>query len=301
MRHFLKQQGLMLDQQSFCVYESNSPSDIIRGIDNKGFINIILNQRAVKMENKEISIIDLVIETHVGLERQGPSSSEMTIKALSFIDSLDEISHVLDLGCGTGAQTMVLAQNISGNITGVDQFLDFINIFNDDAKKLNFQNRVKGIVGLMDNLSFQKEKFNLIWSEGAIDNIGFEKGLNYWNGFLKKNGYVVVTCPSWFSDNRPAEIEKFWVNAGCELDTIGTNVSIMQKAGYIPVATFALPEKCWTDNYFFPREAIQKTLLEKYIGNKTVEAYIENDKYEVELYSKYKQYYGYVFYIGKKI
>jgi len=41
--------------------------------------------------------------------------------------------------------------------------------------------------------------------------------------------------------------------------------------------------------------------LEKYPGNETVKAYIEENKFEVELYSKYKQYYGYVFYIGKKI
>jgi hypothetical protein len=54
-------------------------------------------------------------------------------------------------------------------------------------------------------------------------------------------------------------------------------------------------------NYFTPREAAEKALLEKYTGNKTVEVFIENNKYEVELYSKYKQYYGYVFYIGKKI
>ncbi len=54
-------------------------------------------------------------------------------------------------------------------------------------------------------------------------------------------------------------------------------------------------------NYFIPREAAGKTLLEKYAGNKTVEALIANMKVEAELYSKYKQYYGYVFYIGKKI
>ena len=73
----------------------------------------------------------------------------------------------------------------------------------------------------------------------------------------------------------------------------------MQKTGYIPVAMFTLPEKCWTDNYFIPREAAEKALLGKYAGNKTVEVYIEGEKYEMELYSKYKQYYGYVFYIGK--
>jgi SAM-dependent methyltransferase len=253
------------------------------------------------MEDKHISIIDLIIETHVGLKRQGPGSPEITMKALSFLDDLEKISRVADLGCGTGGQTMILAQNIAGHITGVDQFPNFINVFNDTAKKLNLRERVSGIVGLMENLSFQKEEFDLIWSEGAIDAIGFEKGLNYWNGFLKKNGYIAVTCPSWFTDEHPAEVEKYWTSAGCRLDTLGHNILIMQKAGYSFVAAFTLPEKCWMENYFIPREAAEKALLEKYAGNKTVKAYIESEKYEVELYSKYKQHYGYVFYMGKKI
>jgi len=224
----------------------------------------------------------------------------MTVKALSFLDDHNKFSRVLDLGCGTGGQTMVLAQNITGNITGVDLCPDFIGVFNDNAKKLNLQERVNGIVGSMDNLSFQKEELDLIWSEGAIYNIGFEKGLNYWNGFLKKGGYIAVTEASWFTDERPAEIEKFWADAGCGLGTIGHNISIMQKAGYNLLAAFTLPEKCWMDNYFVPREAASKAFLKRHTGNKTAETYIENERLEVELYSKYKQYYGYVFYIGKK-
>ena len=254
-----------------------------------------------KLENKQPTVDDLIIESHVGLERQGPGSPEIILKALSFLDSLNNISRVADLACGTGGQTMVLAQNIAGHITGVDICPDFINVFNDNAKKLNLQERVNGIVGSMKNLTFQKEEFDLIWSEGAIDSIGFEKGLTHWNSFLKKNGYVAVTCPSWLTDERPAEIEKFWADAGGGLDTIGYNISIMQKAGYSFVAAFTLPEKCWTDNYFTPREAADKALLEKYPGNKTVEAYIKDEKYEVELYLKYKQHYGYVFYIGQKV
>lgn len=159
---------------------------------------------------------------------------------------------------------------------------------------------MKGIVGSMENLPFQKEEFDLIWSEGAIDSIGFENGLTHWNGFLKKNGHVAVTCPSWFGDEHPAEVEKFWTDAGSGLNTIGQNIGAMQKAGYRFVAAFALSEKCWTDNYFLPREAAENGLLTKYPGDKTVEAYIADDRYEVELFSRYKQYYGYVFYIGKK-
>lgn len=253
------------------------------------------------MEDKQLSIMDLIIESHVGLERQGPGSPEMTIKALSFLENPKNISRVADLACGTGGQTMVLAQNINGCIIGVDICPDFINVFNDNAKKLNLENKVNGIVGSMEDLSLQKEEFDLIWSEGAIDCIGFEKGLAHWNGFLKKDGYVAVTCPSWLTYERPAELEKFWVNAGGSIDTIVSNISIMQKVGYSLVAAFVLPEKCWTDNYFAPRETADKALLEKYINNKTVEAYIRDNKFEVELYSKYKKYFGYVFYIGKKM
>jgi len=253
------------------------------------------------MADKEISIMDLIIETHVGLERQGPGSPEMTIKALSFLDNLDEITRVADLGCGTGGQTMILAQNIKGKIAGTDICPDFIDVFNANAKKLDLQERVDGIVGSIMALSFEKEEFDLIWSEGVIDSIGYENGLSYWNSFLKTNGYIAVTCPSWLTNKRPAEIEKFWVDAVGGLGTVGENISIMQKTGYAFIASFVLPEKCWTDNYFTPREAAEKALIDKYPGNKTLEDYMKEEKYEVELYSKYRQYYGYVFYIGRKV
>lgn len=252
------------------------------------------------MDNEQITMMDMIIKTHIGLQRQGPGSPETTTKALSFLGRLDEISRAIDLGCGTGGQTMVLAQNIPGEIIGLDQFSEFIEILNENAEKLNFGDRVTGVVCSMENLPFQKEEFNLIWSEGAIDSIGFEKGLTHWNGFLKKDGCVAVTCPSWLTDERPLEIEKFWADAGSGLDSVGDNIGAMQRAGFSFVAAFTLPDKCWTEHYFIPREAAEKAILEKYSGNETVAVYIEGDKYEVELYSKYKRYYGYVFYIGRK-
>jgi ubiquinone/menaquinone biosynthesis C-methylase UbiE len=255
------------------------------------------------MEETTIHEFDfaLINEYFVGLERQGPGSSEATIKALSFIGNLSSESKIADLGCGTGGQTMVLAQNAKGTITALDLFPGSIDKLNATAEKLGLQNRVKGIVGSMDNLPFQNDEFDLIWSEGAIANIGFEKGLNYWKGFLKKGGYIAVTYESWFTDERPAEIEKFWVDAVPEIGTIGHDISIMQKAGYVPVAAFMLPESCWTDTYFIPQKTRQEEFLKKHAGNKTVETFVANIRREAELYSKYNQYYGYVFYIGKKM
>jgi ubiquinone/menaquinone biosynthesis C-methylase UbiE len=254
-------------------------------------------------ENKSIHEFDfnLICEYFSSIERQGPGSPEVTIKALSFIDNLTDSSRIVDIGCGTGGQTMVLAQNSFGNITGVDLFQNFVDIFNSNATRLSLQSRVNAITGSMDNLPFRDEELDLIWSEGAIYNIGFERGLNEWRRFLKKGGYIAVSEASWFTEERPAEIEKFWLDAYPEIDTISNKVSVMQKAGYIPVATFILPENCWTEHFYVPQVAAQELFLKKYAGNKTAEDLVANERHEAQLYAKYKEFYGYVFYIGKKI
>jgi ubiquinone/menaquinone biosynthesis C-methylase UbiE len=254
------------------------------------------------MEEPTIHEFDfgLINKYFTELERLGPGSPAETIRALGFIGNLSNKTKIADLGCGTGVQTMVLAQNTEATITALDLYAGSIDKLNATAEKLGLQHRVKGIVASMDNLPFPKEEFDLIWSEGAIANIGFEKGLNHWRDFLKKDGYIAVTYESWFTDERPAEIEKWWLDAVPEITTIGHNISIMQKTGYIPVAAFALPEHCWIDNYFMPQKARQAEFLKKHAGNKVVADMIAFLRREADLYLKYKQYYGYVFYIGKK-
>lgn len=257
------------------------------------------------MENENKSIhefdVNLICEYFLGLERQGPGSPEATLKALSFIDNLTKDSLIADVGCGSGGQTMILAQNTQAKIVGIDLFPAFIDELNLNAAKYTIQNRVKGITGSMESLPFKEDELDVIWSEGAIYNIGFERGINEWKKYIKKGGYIAVTEASWFTENRPEEISKFWKDAYPEIDTIPNKVKQIQKAGYIPVATFILKDDCWIDYYYTPQIARQEEFLEKYPRNKTVEDLIANQKFESQMYSKYKDYYGYVFYIGKKI
>jgi len=233
-------------------------------------------------ENKSIHEFDfnLICEYFSAIERQGPGSREVTLKALSFIDNLTSESRIADIGCGTGGQTMTLAQNASGHFTGIDLFPAFIDLFNANVLKLGLQNKVKGEVGSMDNLPFGNGELDLIWSEGAIYNIGFERGLNDWHRFLKTGGYIAVTEASWFTAARPAEIEKFWTDAYPEIDTIPNKVAQMQKAGYIPVATFILPENCWTEHFYASQAAAQQTFLKKNSGNKRSQKIISKQRRE---------------------
>ncbi len=244
--------------------------------------------------------LNIIYEYFANTERQGPGSPEETLKALSFINGLTPKSKIADIGCGTGGQTMVLGENTPCEIIGIDTWHSFIKQLNHDAQTRNLQNRVKGIVGNMEKLPFQEEEFDLIWSEGAIYNIGFERGLNEWRKFLKQGGYIAVTENTWFTEKRPTEIQEFWQKIYPEIDTISNKVAQMQKAGYLPISTYVLPETIWTDYYSW-QTLRRESFLKKYNGNKTVENFITSQQYEAELYYKYKAYYGYMFYIGKKI
>lgn len=243
----------------------------------------------------------LIGEYFSSVERQGPGSPQVTLQALGLVDNLTEKSHIADIGCGTGGQTMLLAQNAPGKITAIDLSPEYIKRLNKNAEQLNLQNKVKGIVGSMDNLPFREEEFDLIWSEGAIYNIGFERGLNEWRKFLKQGGYIAVTENTWFTAERPAEIYNFWQKAYPEIDTISNKIAQMQKAGYMPVAAFVLPENCWTEHFFSPLVTAQEIFLKKYAGNQTAEDFIKHEQYVKELYYKYKAYFGYAFYIGKRV
>jgi SAM-dependent methyltransferase len=257
----------------------------------------------MSQEDKSIHDFDfkLICEYFSSIERQGPGSPEVTVKALSFIDNLTNESKIADIGCGTGGQTMVLAEHTSGHITGIDLFADFIDIFNDNVRKRDLHDRVVGVVGSMDNLSFQNEELDLIWSEGAIYNIGFERGINEWRKFLKTGGFIAVSEASWFTEKRPDEIYRFWKDAYPGIDTISNKIGQMQKAGYIPIAAFVLPENCWTEHFYVPQVSAQELFLKKYAGNRAAEDLVRNQRHEAELYNKYKESYGYVFYIGKKL
>lgn len=257
------------------------------------------------MSNKNTTInefdFNFICNFFLNTERQGPGSPEITLKAASFIDNLTEKSQIADIGCGTGGQTMVLAQHVQGHITGLDFFPGFIKRFNANAMALNLQDRVKGIVGSMEQLPFQNEELDLIWSEGAIYNIGFERGLNEWRNYLKTGGYIAVSDISWFTEDRPAEISDYATTVFPEMDTIPNKVELMLKAGYKPIAAFILPESCWLEHYFIPLVKVCDRFLAEYAGNETVEKFIEFQRYDVEMYYKYKEFYGYTFFIGKKL
>ncbi|WP_343807569.1 class I SAM-dependent methyltransferase [Marinobacterium maritimum] len=243
----------------------------------------------------------LICEYFASVERQGPGSPEVTLKALGFIDGLTPASRIADIGCGTGGQTRVLAEHAPGTIIGLDLFPDFIHSFNAKAQAAGLQDRVQGVVGSMETLPFADEELDLIWSEGAIYNIGFERGIREWRRFLKPGGYLAVSEACWFTESRPEEIERFWVDAYPEIDTLANKVQQIQQAGYVPVANFILPENCWTDHFYTPQVPMQERFLQQHPGNAAAADLVAEQRREAQLYQRYKAYYGYAFFVARKL
>ena len=149
----------------------------------------------------------------------------------------------------------------------------------------------------MDEMKCDKQSFDLIWSEGAIYIIGFEKGLNYWRKFLKPEGYVVASDITWLVDNPKVEIKKYWDDNYPDIMGQKDHVDIIEKSGYTLIDKFVLPESAWMDNYYIPIEKKIPILRDKYKGNKEANEYLDSSREEIDMYRKYSNTYGYVFYV----
>jgi len=126
------------------------------------------------------------------------------------------------------------------------------------------------------------------------------RGVHEWFRFIKPGGYLAVTDASWLTDNRPKEIEEFWLDAYPEIDTIANKTKQMAQVGYKDIHTFVLPDNCWEANFYQPQREAQRLFLQRHPNNLTAQKLVRNQQREAILYSQYKHYYGYVFYIGRK-
>jgi SAM-dependent methyltransferase len=235
------------------------------------------------------------------LPRQGPGSSEATQKAWSLLPPVPADARILDIGCGSGTQTRDLAVLTTGTITAVDNHQPFLDAIDSWAKKVGLTHRVKTICASMDALPFKKGSLDLIWSEGAIFIVGFEKGLNLWKPLLKKGGCMVVSDADWFEPNPPAELVKWWMSEGYLPVSEDEMKERVKRAGLRLVTTYRLPEAGWWDNYHVPMLARIAELRKTHGKNPEDAALLDSLEHEADMYRKYKRYYGYTFFVMQNV
>ena len=244
-------------------------------------------------------------EIHSNLPRQGPGDNQSTAKAFQKLKNMPTVPCILDIGCGSGMQTIEIAKLSNGQIVAVDRHQPFLDQLILAAKKAGLSDRINAVKGDMFNLKYPKESFDIIWCEGAIFIIGFERGLREWRPLLKMGGYIVISELSFFRPDPPLELSDYLkeMYAGLEnseANSIEKNIETAKKADYTVLDTFTIPKSSWWDNYYSPIETKLPILRAKYKDDPEALCCLDSEQKEIDMYRKYSDYYGYAFYVLEK-
>ena len=231
------------------------------------------------------------------IPRQGPGSNEYTRKAYMSLPNLALQPNILDVGCGSGMQTLELARISTGEITALDNYQPFLDDLRKRARSEGLANKINILNGSMFELPFARGTFDLIWSEGAIFIIGFEKGLRAWKAFIRQGGYLVVSELSWIKPDAPDEVRTYLEGQYPAIKNIAQNTEIVRQADYDEVASFVMPESGWWDIFYNPLQRRINQLRRKYAHNLQASMVLDDGQLEIDMYKKYSPYYGYVFYL----
>jgi len=234
------------------------------------------------------------------LPRCGPGNNESTRRAFNAMPKLPKEPYMLDIGCGSGMQTIELAKISNGKIIALDNYQGFLDILMRKADKEGLRKNIIPKNISMLEMDFNPNSFDIIWSEGALYFLGFQNGLKRCRELLKDNGYLAVTELVYIASDPPIPVVQFLESEYPDIKDIKSNVELIQNEGFYLLSNFTLPESSWLDNYYLPMEKELPYLIKKYQNNQVALDVFEFFQNEVDSYKKYSKYYGYEFFIMQK-
>jgi len=243
----------------------------------------------------------LFFEIYEHLPRQGPGNRACAEKAIGLCKELPRSPVVLDLGCGVGGQTLHLVELLPGSrITAIDSHPPGIERLRATVAERGLSDRVQPMVGDMVKPGVPTESLDLIWSEGALYNLGIEKALRVCHGLLRLGGYVAFTDAVWRKEDPPPEVK-----ASFDLDypTMGRVPDVLaaiDRTGFSLVDHFTLPDEAWWDDFYTPMERRIEELRGKYTADTEALSILDQLAEEPEMHRRHSDYYAYEFFVLRR-
>jgi len=205
--------------------------------------------------------------------------NKYTKKAFDFLPKIKN-PNILDIGCGTGVPTIALAKLSSGQIIGIDIDEISLNLLRGKIQELGFHNRVSVIKGSINTMDFPEESFDIIWAEGSLFVMGFEKSIKKCSSFIKPNGFLVV------HDENTDKTKK---------------LESLIKYGYFLIAQFELSDDLWWREFYTPLKRLIQAFRNKYSNDFELNNELNKDRIEIEKCKSNSVVFSSFFVIMKKI
>jgi len=244
--------------------------------------------------------MEYLYELFGSMPRGGPGTNESTRRAFEMIPALPEDPLILDLGCGHGVQTLELARVSGGRIIALDNHQPFLDILMGKAKEEALDERIVPTNMSMLEMDFDDGIFDLIWSEGALYNMGFQKGLEKGFQLLKDHGYMAVSEMVILSTDPPAPVMEYLEREYPPVRDVQGNIEMIRAEGFHLMGHFTLESRAWLECFYDPMEKELNRLEERYRGNGTALEFFGEMRNEIYMYRKYGQFYGYEFFVMHK-
>lgn len=243
---------------------------------------------------------EIFFEVYEALPRQGPGDRESAARALGLCRDLPPAPAVLDLGCGVGAQTLYLAELTSGTIVALDNHAPSVARLNATLDERGLSPRVRTMVGDMARPAVPPESFDLIWSEGALYNIGIENALRICHGLLRPGGHLVFTDAVWRRSDPPPEIK---ASFDADYPTMGRVEDVVAAIGHCDfdlLGHFTLPDQAWWTDFYTPMQHRIEALRGKYAGDAEALAILDQLAREPEMHRRNSDFYAYEFFVARR-
>lgn len=266
------------------------------GLSEKEAIQVRLLTKNVE-DNK--MTMQYFFEVFEDLPRQGPGCREATLRALSLLKELPQNPAVLDIGCGCGMQTQILAQELKTKILAIDNHRPMLDHLNRAATQRGLEIETRELS--MIDMPFDDESFDLLWCEGAIFIIGLERGLKDFSNYLKPGGHLAFSELCWFTDQPAAEAKVFFEKTYPDIKPVEAVRRMAVAAGYRLIEDFNLPDSAWWDDYYTPMLERVKELRVKNAGIAEADVVYAHCEAEAEIFRHYSAHYGYTFFILQKV
>jgi len=218
------------------------------------------------------------IENEINADQLRITFLKYTKKAFEMLPKINN-PRILDIGCGSGIPTLELARLSNGEIIGIDIDQSALDELKEKVRKLGLSSRVKTINCSLFELDFESESFDIIWAEGALAPIGFERALKEWRRLLKIKGFIV---------------------AHDDLQNKERKLRIIPKYGYVLINHFHLPDDAWWTEYYDPLEKRINEVRNKHKDDPKVPEVVKSYQNEIDAYKKNPKAFRSIFYIMQK-